>query len=58
MLNSINKERRRSKNATPTPRSNKNQRQRSQEDPKQKPDRTQGRALKDNHLNDTLKKKL
>jgi hypothetical protein len=44
MLNKINKERRRSMNATPTRPSNKSQWQGAQEDPKQKQDRAQGIA--------------
>jgi hypothetical protein len=36
MMNKINKERRRSMNATPTRPSNKNQRQRAKDDPKNK----------------------
>jgi hypothetical protein len=44
MTNKINKTRRRSMNATPTQPSNKSQWQGAQEDPKQKQDRSQGRA--------------
>jgi hypothetical protein len=44
MINKINKEMRRSMNATPTRPSNKSQWQGAKEDPKQKQDRAQGRA--------------
>jgi hypothetical protein len=44
MINKINKERRRSMNATPTRPSNEDQRPGAPEDPKQKQDRAQGRA--------------
>jgi hypothetical protein len=44
MINKKDKERRRSMNAAPTRPSNKRQWQGTQEDPKQKQDRAQGRA--------------
>jgi hypothetical protein len=44
MINKINKERRRSMNATPIRPSNKNQWQGAKADPKQKQDRAQERA--------------
>jgi hypothetical protein len=44
MINTINKERRRPMSATPTRTSNKDQRPEAQEDPKQKQDRSQGKA--------------
>jgi hypothetical protein len=52
MINKINKERRRSKNATRTRPSNKNQWQGTQTNPKQKKDRTQDRARTGQSLND------
>jgi hypothetical protein len=52
MINKINKERRRSKNATPIRPSNKNQWQGAQTDPKQKQDRAQDRVRTGYSLND------
>jgi hypothetical protein len=52
MINKINKERRRSMNATPTRPSNKNQWQGAQTDPKQKQNRAQDRARTGKSLNE------
>jgi hypothetical protein len=52
MINKINKERRRSMNATPIRPTNKNQRQEAQADPKQKHDRAQDRARTGQSPND------
>jgi hypothetical protein len=49
MINKINKERRRSMNATPTRPSNKNQWQGAQGDPKQKQDRAKTEHGQVNH---------
>jgi hypothetical protein len=57
MINKINKERRRSMNATPTQPINKNQWQGAKADPKQKQDRAQGRARTESHVSKYSKKK-
>jgi hypothetical protein len=53
MINKINKERRRSLNATPTRPSNNEKRPGAQEDPRQKQDMAQAEHEQDNHFNNT-----